>query len=83
MPAGASDGTGRNVAGKDNVMKHICIALAVAATMMLGTPAHAASSGTPGAGAIFPDLTLPVPESADQRAYLGVAGGDTFQLKDI
>jgi peroxiredoxin len=43
----------------------------------------AASTAPPREGGTLPDFSLPVPEDPAQRAYLGLDGGDRFQIADI
>jgi peroxiredoxin len=64
-------------------MKRIVVFLALFCLAV--TAAHAGDPArTPGQGDFFPDQSLPVPEDAGAREYLGLEqGGDTFAVSDI
>lgn len=63
-------------------MKHLIVALmgiGLAVVMM----SDAVAGDAPRPGESLPSITLPVPEGADHRAYLGLSGNNRFKIGQI
>jgi peroxiredoxin len=56
--------------------------LILSACLLMVLPV-AAENRTPTAGEPFPDLRLPMPESQDHQAYLGLSGSSSFAVSQI
>ncbi|MEJ2589074.1 MAG: redoxin domain-containing protein [Deltaproteobacteria bacterium] len=65
-------------------MKNIISYVLCAILVLIGFPIWTcAAEEIPKAGEEFPNLILPVPEAASQKAYLGITEGNTFKLSQI
>ena len=63
--------------------KKIVYGLIMVVSIMVFMRAVSAADRTPSTGESFPDLTLAMPEKANQKEYLGLKGNGSFRLSQI
>jgi peroxiredoxin len=59
------------------------LAIAMVCRALMGVAASRAAGETPAVGGMLPELVLPVPESPEEKAYLGLKSGNSFMIPQI
>ncbi len=59
------------------------LAIAMVCRALMGVTAAGAAGEPPAVGGMLPELVLPVPQLAEEKAYLGLKSGNSFMIPQI